>query len=161
MKLSTPHRIKLASPPRLAGRRPLARRRPLAERRRHGDRRPLAAAALIGWIAISPWVWGFAGARPAVANHVFLVLGFGPIALMIVALRPAAFVAVAGGLWLALSPWVLGYAADHTAWLNELVTGSLLAMLALHAAGIPVRRPARQAAGASGRGAETALRVDQ
>lgn len=126
-----------------------------------GDRRPLAAGALIAWIAISPWVWGFAGARPAIANHVFLVLGFGPIALMIAALRPAAFVTIAGAVWLALSPWLLGYAGDHAAWLNELITGSLLAILALNAAGTPVRGPARTAAGASSRGAGTAAALDQ
>ena len=54
------------------------------------DRRPLAAGALIAWIAVSPWVWGFAGVHPAVADHVFLVLGLGPAAVMIAALRPAA-----------------------------------------------------------------------
>jgi SPW repeat-containing protein len=109
------------------------------------DRRLLAAGALTLWITISPWLWGFAGARPAVANHVFLVLAFGPLAAMMVALRPAAVVTLIGGVWLVLSPWVLGYAGDHTAWLNELVTGVLLSVLAASAAGLGgalrVRRP--------------------
>lgn len=111
------------------------------------DRRPIAAGALILWTAVSPWVWGFAGARPAVANHVFLVLGFGPIAILIATLRPAAVVTVAGGAWLALSPWILGYAGDHVAWLNELLTGALLSLLGANAAGVTglgwvrVRRP--------------------
>jgi hypothetical protein len=108
MKLSSPAQIEPSTPPRVH------------------DRRPLAAGVLIAWIAVSPWVWGFAGAHPAVANHVFLVLGFGPLAVMIAALRPAAVVTVGGGVWLALSPCILGYAGDHVAWLNELVTGRIL-----------------------------------
>ena len=100
------------------------------------DRRPLAAGAVVAWVAISPWVWGFADSRPAVANHVFLVLGFGPLAVMIAVLRPAAVVTILGGIWLALSPWLLGYAPDHAAWLNELVAGGLLAVLGTAAAGI-------------------------
>jgi len=100
------------------------------------DRRPLAAGALVAWLAISPWVWGFADSRSAVANHVFLVLGFGPLALMIAALRPAAVVTMLGGTWLVLSPWILGYAGDHAAWLNEIVAGVLLMVLGASAAGV-------------------------
>ncbi|MBV9803626.1 MAG: SPW repeat protein [Solirubrobacterales bacterium] len=103
------------------------------------NRRPLAAGALTLWIAISPWLWGFAGAHPAVANHVFLVLAFGPLAVMMVALRPAALVTLSGGVWLALSPWVLGYAGNHTAWLNELVTGASLSALAASCSGLTGR----------------------
>ena len=98
------------------------------------DRRPLAAGAVILWIAISPWVWGFADSHPAVANHVSFVLGFGPLALLIANLRAAAFVTLLGGVWLAISPWVLGYAGDHAAWLNELVSGLLLIVLCASAA---------------------------
>jgi SPW repeat len=105
------------------------------------DRRPLAAGAVILWVALSPWLWGFAGSRAAVANHVFLVFAFGPTALLIVALRPAAFTTLLGGVWLALSPWVLGYAANHIAWLNELITALLLIVLAASAAG--ARSPVR------------------
>jgi len=102
------------------------------------DRRPLAAGAVILWIAISPWVWGFADSHPAIANHVSFVLGFGPVALLIANLRAAAFVTLLGGVWLAISPWVLGYAGDHAAWLNELVSGLLLIVLCASAAGIPI-----------------------
>ncbi len=88
------------------------------------------------WVALSPWIWGFAESHPAVANHVALVFGFGPLALLIVNLRAAAFVTLLGGIWLIVSPWVLGYATDHTAWLNELVTGALLVVLCADAAGL-------------------------
>ena len=100
------------------------------------DRRPIAAVGVVLWIAVSPWAWGFADSAPAVANHAFLVLGFGPLVLMIAALRPAAWVSLVGGAWLAISPWVLGYATDHLAWLNELLTGLLLMALCASAAGL-------------------------
>jgi hypothetical protein len=98
------------------------------------ERRPLAAGAVILWIAVSPWVWGFAGSHAAVANHVALVLGFGPLAVLIAQLRPAAVVTLLAGVWLAVSPWLLGYATDHAAWVNELVTGSLLIAVCASAA---------------------------
>jgi hypothetical protein len=114
---------------------------------RPDDRRPLAGGALVLWVAISPWLWGFANSHSAVANHVSLVLGFGPLALLIANLRPAAFVTLLGGVWLAISPWLLGYATDHAAWLNELVTGLLLIVLCASAAGLRVSRhgPAERA----------------
>lgn len=96
----------------------------------------LAAGAVMLWVAVGPWVWGFAGSRSAVADHVFLVFAFGPLALLISALRPAAFVTLAGGVWIMLSPWVLGYATTHAAWVNELITGFLLIVLCLRAAGV-------------------------
>jgi SPW repeat len=99
------------------------------------DRRLVAGGAVILWIAVSPWVWGFAGSHAAVANHVAIVFSFGPLALLIVNLRPAAFVTLLGGIWLVVSPWVLGYATDHTAWLNELTSGVLLIVLCADAAG--------------------------
>jgi SPW repeat len=104
------------------------------------DRLPLAAGALTLWIALSPWVWGFAGSHSAVANHVAVVFGFGPLALLIGNLRPAAFVTLLAGVWLAVSPWLLGYATDHVAWLNELVSGLLLIVLCASAAGARVSR---------------------
>jgi SPW repeat len=105
----------------------------------HGyDRRPLAASAVILWIASSPWAWGFADSHAAVANHVALVFGFGPLALLIVNLRPAAFVTALGGAWLSVSPWLLGYATDHAAWITELVTGLLLIALCASAAGMRI-----------------------
>lgn len=111
------------------------------------ERRPLAAGAVTFWIAVSPWVWGFAGSHSAVANHVSLVFGFGPLALLIGNLRPAALVTLLGGAWLAISPWLLGYATNHAAWLSELVTGVLLiALCARAAAPSGLARPRRRIA---------------
>ena len=100
------------------------------------DRRALAGGAVILWVALSPWVWRFAGSHAAVANHVFLVFSFGPMVLLIANLRAAAFVTLLGGIWLAASPWVLGYATTHSAWLSELVSGVLLVVLSASAAGV-------------------------
>jgi SPW repeat len=107
------------------------------------DRRLLAAGAVTLWIAISPWAWGFSDSHSAVANHVSVVFGFAPLALLMVNLRPAAFVTLLGGIWLALSPWLLGYATDHAAWIDELVTGLLLIALCVSAAAFPIYRRGR------------------
>jgi SPW repeat len=98
----------------------------------------LAAGALMLWIALGPWVWGYASSGAAVASHVFFIFAFGPLTLLILILRPAAFVVLAAGVWLAVSPWLLSYATNHSAWLSELVTGALLSIVGARAAGINV-----------------------
>jgi SPW repeat len=108
------------------------------------DRLPLAAGALVLWVAIAPWLWGYASSGSAVANHIFFVFAFGPLTLLIVALRPAAFVIVASGLWIAVSPWLLGYATNHSAWLSDLITGALLTIVGVRAAAIRAPRRVRE-----------------
>jgi hypothetical protein len=100
------------------------------------NRLPLTAGAVVLWIAVGPWLWSFSASQSAVANHVFLVFAFGPLSMLIAVLRPAAFVTLAGAVWLILSPWVLGYATLNAAWISELVSGSLLAVLCLAAVGV-------------------------
>ncbi len=107
------------------------------------DRRQIAGGAIFLWVAVSPWVWGFADNHAAVANHVSLVFGLAPLALIMVNLRPAAFVTLMGGVWLIASPWLLGYATDHAAWLNELVSGAALVVLSANAAGVGSLRRVR------------------
>jgi SPW repeat len=121
MKL-TPPRIKLSAPKQLSS--------------LGLDKLNLAAGALMLWVALGPWIWGYASSGSAVANHVFIIFAFGPLTLLLVALRPAAFVTVVAGLWLAMSPWLLGYATNHSAWLSELVTGLLLSLVGGSAAGL-------------------------
>ncbi len=120
-------------------------------------RLPLAAGSVMLWVAVGPWLWGFAGSRPAVANHVFLVFAFGPLALLIGALRPAALATLAGGVWLAFSPWVLGYATTNAAWVNELVSGVLLIAVCTKAAGAPLPARLRRRSRTAGR-APTAMK---
>lgn len=103
---------------------------------RISDRRPIAGAAIFLWVAVSPWIWGFADSHAAVANHVALLFGFAPLALIMVNLRPAAFVTLLGGIWLAAGPWALGYATDHAAWLNDLASGLALIVLCASASGV-------------------------
>jgi SPW repeat len=115
----------------------------------------VAGGALMLWVALAPWIWGYAGSGSAVASHVFFLFAFGPLTLLIVVLRPAAFVVFAAGLWLALSPWLLGYATNHSAWLSDLVTGALLSIVGARAAEISVSqllpgRSRRRSAAASG-----------
>lgn len=126
------------------------------------QRLPIAAGAVILWITLAPWIWGFADNHSAVANHIFFTFAFGPLALMIAVLRPAAFVGLAGGIWLSVSPWVLGYATDHAAWLSELVSGGLLVVLCGHAAGVGavVRRRTRRARARSAAGAGSGARIE-
>jgi len=115
------------------------------------DRRPIAGAAIFLWVALSPWVWGFADSHAAVANHVALLFGFAPLALIMVNLRAAAPVMLLAGIWLVASPWALGYAADRGAWVNELVSGLALIALCADAAGVAsVRRAGRRAPRRSG-----------
>jgi hypothetical protein len=115
-----------------------------ASQRPAPSRLPLAAGALVLWVAIAPWLWGYAASGSAVANHIFFVFAFGPLTLLIVALRPAAFVIVASGVWIAVSPWLLGYATNHSAWLSDLITGGLLVTVGARAAAI--RAPTRVSA---------------
>jgi hypothetical protein len=98
------------------------------------DKLNVAAGALMLWVALGPWVWGYASSGSAVASHVFFIFAFGPLTLLLVVLRPAAFVVFGAGLWLAVSPWLLGYATNHSAWLSELVTGVLFSIIGARAA---------------------------
>jgi hypothetical protein len=98
------------------------------------DKLNVAGGALMLWVALGPWVWGYASSGSAVASHVFFIFAFGPLTLLLVVLRPAALVVLAAGLWLAVSPWLLGYATNHSAWLSELVTGALFSIIGGHAA---------------------------
>ena len=125
------------------------------------DRRQIAGGAIFLWVAVSPWVWSFADNHAAVANHVALVFGFAPLALIMVNLRPAAFVTLLGGVWLIASPLLLGYASDHAAWLNELVSGTALVVLCANAAGVGSLRRARgkRAPGPAGAPARVAKTV--
>jgi hypothetical protein len=126
-----------------------------------GRKLSVASGALMLWVALAPWIWGYSGSPAAVASHIFFLLSFGPLSLLIAVLRPAALVVLAAGLWLALSPWVLGYATNHSAWLSDGVTGVLLSCVAAHAAELGIsrlasRRGKRHESAASRRVIETA-----
>lgn len=122
------------------------------------DRRALVAAAVLIWVAVSPWAWGFAAAHSAVANHVALVFGFAPLALLIANLRAAAIVTLLAGIWLVASPWVLGYAGDDLAWVNELISGAALIIVCASAAQLrPLR--GKRAGGSAAQGSAAPMAV--
>jgi SPW repeat-containing protein len=97
--------------------------------------------AIILAVLLSPWIFGYSDSHAAVANHIAFTMAFGPIALLIGVLRPAAYVLLLGAIWLVLSPWILGYAGDHSAWLAELVSGLVLMLVSARV--LPAMRPCR------------------
>src|SRR5579872_3049372 len=90
----------------------------------HGVGRALMLAVLL-----LPWIFGYSDSHAAIVNHIAFTSAFGPAALLIGVVRPAAKVLLLGAIWLVLSPWLLGYAGDHGAWLAELVSGLVLMLI--------------------------------
>lgn len=100
------------------------------------DLLPPLACGFVVLAAASPWLLGFSTSHAAVANAIAFAMAFAPLALMIVALRPASDVCVAGGVWLAASPWVLGYSSSGpAAWGADLLLGAGLAVISWQAMG--------------------------
>jgi hypothetical protein len=94
------------------------------------DPLPGVAVTVVAASTIAPWALGFSADHAAVAGHIAFAMTFGPIALLLTALRAAAWTTAAAGAWLAVSPWALGYAPRGTAaWSADLVAG--LALIAL------------------------------
>jgi len=98
------------------------------------DPLPAAASTLIALALAAPWLLNLDKSHPAVANHIAFAMAFGPLALMVTALRAAAATCIAGGTWLIASPWVLGYASTGLAgWLADLLLGAALILLSSEA----------------------------
>jgi hypothetical protein len=98
------------------------------------DPLPAAASTLVGVVVAAPWLLDFSASHPAVANHIAFAMAFGPLALMVTALRAAAATCIAGGAWLTASPWILGYASTGLAgWLADLLIGAALVLLSFEA----------------------------
>jgi hypothetical protein len=105
-------------------------------RARRRDPLPGMAATVVAANLIAPWALGFSSSHAAVAGHIAFAMTFGPIALLITALPPAALTTTAAGAWLMASPWLLGYASrGTTAWSADLSAGLVLVVLS--------RRPLR------------------
>lgn len=93
-----------------------------------------AANVVLGaWLVISPWVMGYADITMALMNA--LVVG----AALVAAALGAIFVPRAWeewteaglALWLIVSPWVLGFATMPSVMLTAVLTGVVIAALAL------------------------------
>ena len=90
--------------------------------------------ALLGaWMALSPWAAGYVANTPATYSAVIVGV------LLIAASLGAIFVPKAWeewteavlGLWMIVSPWVLAFSADMQARNIAVITGIVVAMLAL------------------------------
>lgn len=90
--------------------------------------------ALLGvWMALSPWVLGFQDQMAPTANG--MVIG---VALMAAALGayflPRAWeewTEGALGVWMVISPWVLGFSMNRNAMASAVISGIVVAALAL------------------------------
>lgn len=90
-------------------------------------------AVLGACLVLSPWATGFYGDTVAAANAVIIGLALVATALGAI-LVPRAWeewTEAVLGLWLIVSPWALGFRADADARRAAVVTGVVIAVLAL------------------------------
>ena len=93
-----------------------------------------AVNAVIGvWLVLSPWALGYASEAMAMSNAV--IVGLALLAAAVGAIFvPRAWeewTELGLGAWLIISPWLLGVAMLQTATLCAVVTGAVIAALAL------------------------------
>ena len=90
-------------------------------------------AVLGAWLVLSPWAIGYQGQMTATSNAI--VIGVALIAAALGAIFvPRAWeewTEGALGLWLIVSPWALGFATLRGAMLTAVVSGIVIAALAL------------------------------
>jgi SPW repeat-containing protein len=87
------------------------------------------------WLAVSPWLAGYAEHEAATANAAFVGL-----ALALASHFEATFdqlatewLLLAVGLWLVMAPFVLGFTMQRVASTNSICVGALVAVLAFSA----------------------------
>ncbi|RZL91712.1 MAG: hypothetical protein EOP82_12015 [Variovorax sp.] len=93
-----------------------------------------AVNTLLGaWVVLSPWALGFQGTTSATANAV--VVGLALIAAALGAIFvPRAWeewTEFALGAWVIVSPWLLGFSAQRDPMLSAVISGLVIAVLAL------------------------------
>ena len=90
-------------------------------------------AALGVWLILSPWVMGSWGEVQATANA--SIVGFALVAVAVDAIFvPSPWEELTLGVigvWLIVSPWVLDVSVGHGAGFAAIVTGTVIAVLAL------------------------------
>jgi hypothetical protein len=90
--------------------------------------------AVVGaWVAVSPWVLGFADHEAATIGSVAAGLALLAAALGAIFVPRAweEWVSLALGAWLIASPWVLGFAAFGAATASTVAAGAVVVVLAL------------------------------
>lgn len=93
-----------------------------------------AVNAVIGvWLVLSPWALGYASEAMAMSNAIVVGLALLAAALGAIFVPRAweEWTELALGAWMIVSPWLLGFAALETAMLCAVVTGAVIAALAL------------------------------
>jgi len=100
------------------------------------------ALLLLGaWVAISPWIWGYAGVDGAPATDAVTGAAVVALALAGVLFPSLNAVLVLAGLWLVTAPWLVGYGSeDGPVGLSDTLAGLGIAALALASLGAAGRR---------------------
>jgi SPW repeat len=94
-----------------------------------------ASFALGLWLAMSPWICGYADQHAATGNAAFMgiALALGSHFEVSLDARSAAWLNLAAGLWLVVAPFFLGFAAATLAGVNCVAVGTLVGVLAVSA----------------------------
>jgi len=86
------------------------------------------------WLLISPWCVGFSAVSGATSNDVIFGIIIGILALVRFfnnAASPAvSWINAILGIWVLISPWVLGFGHVQAFWVNNLITGIVVIVLA-------------------------------
>jgi hypothetical protein len=88
------------------------------------------------WLAVSPWIFGYADDQhAATANAAFvgIALALGSHFEASLDECSAEWLNLAGGLWLIAAPFVLGFSAAGVAAANSIAVGTLVVVLAASA----------------------------
>lgn len=89
---------------------------------------------LVGvWLILSPWALGFQSDMTVLANAVIIGILLLATALGAIFVPRAweEWTETALGVWLAISPWALGFSAMQNATISAVVSGLVVAVLAL------------------------------
>jgi hypothetical protein len=94
-----------------------------------------ASFALGLWLAMSPWICGYAEEHAATGNAAFMgiALALGCHFQVSLDARAAEWLNVAGGAWLVAAPFSLGFATAAVPTANCVAVGTLVVVLAVSA----------------------------
>jgi SPW repeat len=90
------------------------------------------------WLAVSPWLLGYAEHEGATTNAVFLGLGVALIGHFEATFAEfaAEWLNIAAGLWLVIAPFLLGFNVEPLATANSIAVGTLLIALVASASSL-------------------------
>ena len=87
------------------------------------------------WLLISPWALKYQAEQTPTWNAVIVGILIGAVAIyaMFQVMAWEEWVNIALGVWLIIAPWLLGFTESVNAMRNALLTGAVVAVLALWA----------------------------